>query len=372
MARGHIRKRGSGYSIVVELPKDPVTGKRRQKWFTARTKKEAEALLSEELAKLHRGEWFEASSATFDEYAHRWLDTIKAEREVNTFHNYESALRLHVLPKIGTVQLGKLSPLRIQELYDDLRNDGLGQTRLNQVHRILHSALKQAVYWQLISRNPCDSVAPPKRVKPKVRFWDRATVNRFLEATKDDDFGPYWSVLVSTGLRRAELCGLHWSDIDFDRRILRVSHQVKRDINGELVIGKLKTSAGTRAVPLTSGAVAALKTQRKNQNTRRLELGEHWQDNELVFDHYDGGPWSPSALSAVFHRRVRQHDVPPLRLHDLRHTAASLMLAASLSLFEVSRILGHSSIAITADLYGHLAQDTIDQARQRLDAAFGA
>ena len=229
--------------------------------------------------------------------------------------------------------------------------------------------MEQTLRWRLIPSNPCAAVEPPERTRPKVSFRDRARANRFLALTADEALGPCWAVAVHTGLRRAELCGLRWSDVDLDRRTLKVELQVKK-IDGTWQQGPLKTPNARRAVPLAAAAVEALREQRRRQNERRLALGAAWHDLDLVFDHDDGSAWSGSALSAAFRRRLLAHpEISPLRLHDLRHTAASLMLAAGLSLFEGSRILGHAAIAITADLYGHLAADTLDAARIRLDAA---
>lgn len=372
MARGHIRKRGNGYAVVIELPKDPGTGKRRQKWLSASTKREAERLLTRTLHEVESSAYIKPSTTPLGDFLTSWLTNHAQTIEGSTLYSYRSIMRLHIIPELGHIPLNKVSPFDVQHFYDDRAAAGLSASRIRQIHTVLHQALDQAVRWQLVLRNACDGTIVPTPARGEHgTWWDIQAADVFLARTAADEDAALWRIALHTGMRQGELIGLRWQDIDLDARILTVQQTMKRTADGSKVTGYPKTSHSRRAIPLRRSDVAPVRDHRRRQLERRLALGAAWQDHGLVFDSGDGGYCVDSTMYRHFVRATARAGLPRIRFHDLRHSAFSNMLQQGMSLFDVSRIAGHSSIAITADLYGHVTVDNLREAIDRLDMAAG-
>jgi integrase len=283
---------------------------------------------------------------------------------------------MHLVPGLGTITLAKLRPIDIQRFETNLlergRADGKGGLSARSVlhvHRCLSAALSEAVRLEMIAVNPADAVRPPRPERPTVSIPDAQTVGRVLEAATGSRY--YTALLVSatTGMRRGEVLAVRWTDVDLDGSRLRVIGTLQR-VGHELVVSELKTDRSRRTVTLPPVAVEALRRHRREQNERRLLAGEAWVDRGLVFDNGLGGYVEPSELSHALRRAATKAGVPDLRLHDLRHSFATTLLAAGVHPKIASEALGHATIAITLDTYSHVLPGMGDVAAQAIQSAY--
>lgn len=370
--RGSIRPRGDGYEVTVSVGVDPATGRRRRLYRWARTKREAERELARLLAAVDAGTWADPGRLELAEYLReRWLPHVRTRVRARTALRYEQLLERHVVPVIGSVKLRALRPAHVQEVVDRALGAGLAARSVVAVYRTLHGALAQAVRWQLLGQNPAVAVRPPRAPRPELRVPDAATVARLLEAARGTRLEVPLVLACSCGLRRGEVLGLRWPDVDLEAGRLRVTASLQK-VGGRLELLPPKTDRGRRTVALPPATVAVLRRHRKEQATRRLLLGEGWSDRGFVVDRGDGEPIPPDGLSRDFHRLARRLGLPGLRLHDLRHSFATTLLEAGVHPKVVSEALGHSSVAFTMDTYQHLLPTMQEQAARALEAALGA
>jgi integrase len=224
--RGSITKRGDSWSALVDLPPDPVTGKRRRKRITARTKREVETQVAELIHKAEIG-FTAAGKLTVREFFERWLESAAPTLRPATARRYRDVARLHIVGKIGNLRLAKLTPGDVQRLYADRLATGLSPPSVHHIHAILHRALDQAVRWGLLMRNVTDAVDPPRRSSPEMRTWDTRQVATVLTVAAGDELEALWRLALLTGMRRGELLGLRWSDVDLDAGALSVRRTLR-------------------------------------------------------------------------------------------------------------------------------------------------
>jgi integrase len=368
MARGSIQKRGNSWSALVDLAPDPVTGKRKQKRVTAPTKREVEQLVAELLAAADKG-FTDAGRSTMKVYLHQWLQTLAPSLKPATARRYRDLIDQHMIPVIGSIRLGKLNPADVQRLYADRLATGLSNTSVRHMHSVLHHALDDAVKWGLVNRNVTDAVDPPRRSAPEMTVWSREDVTRFLNAATDDPLEPLWTLALLTGMRRGELLGLKWGDIDLDAGTLSVRRTLSRGTGSELIEGAPKTKTAQRRIALPATAVESLRHHRARQNEYRLELGSVWEPNDYVFTNDVGRYLHPNSLTRQFTLAITRAGVPRIRFHDLRHTSATLLLAQGVHPKIVQERLGHANIAMTMDRYSHVTRDMQQQAAEALELA---
>jgi integrase len=261
------------------------------------------------------------------------------------------------------VPLQKLQPAHLQTLYSEKLasgradgNGGLAPRTVQYLHRILREALHQAVKWQLVNRNVADATEPPRAARAQVKVWNDEQVRAFLAATQKNYYAPIWHLALTTGLRRGELLGLRWEDVDFEDGVLRVRQSLV-EVNGTPIFQEPKTKSGRRTVALFPVTLAELRAHRTRQLKHRLEIGPAWEGYDLVFASADGRPIYPANLARHFRRLVKELQLPAIPFHSLRHTHATLMLRDGMHVKVMSERLGHSSIAITLDTYSHVLPD---------------
>jgi integrase len=363
-----VGKKGITWTVVVDAPPDPTTGKRRQKRLAAETKKRLEDLLATHVASMASGTYADASKLTVSEYIDQWLGSLDQSVRPQTHRRYADLLRQHAVPRLGGVLLAKLTPLHIQQLEADRLGAGLAANTVLMLHMVLHRALKQAMRWNLIQRNVTEAVDPPRPGRGEYTAWSAAQAARFLAAAERDDYAALWRLAILTGMRRGELLGVKWEDLDLDRGTLAVQRTISRTATGNWGPGAPKTSSGRRSVALQASAVDALRRHRTRQLEHRLAVGTFYQDRGYVFTAPDGRPLHVNALVARFTKLTITARLPRIRFHDLRHTAATLMLANGEHPKQVQERLGHSSIAVTLDLYSHVTENMQRQAADRLEA----
>ena len=358
--RGIIVKRGRGYSYVLYLGRDE-SGRKRQKWVGGfRTKREAEVALAEALGLVHSGAFTDPGGLTVGEYLEQWLDGIAPSIQEKTAASYGDLLRGHVIPRVGRMRLGDLTAPRVGQLYAELlasgsrRGDGgLSPRTVAYVHRVLSHALKDAVRAGLIPRNSCALVRPPRVSKPETSTWTADEVRAFLRSREGDRLYALWAVLATTGMRRGEALGLKWDDVELDKCQVMIRRGLV--IAGTKVLeAPPKTSAGGRLVVLHPTTRDAPKAHRKAQVEERLSAGSAWEDGNYVFTTEVGHYLFPDRVTKQFGDHVDAAGLPRIRLHDLRHTVATLALGAGVHAKVVQELLGHSSITVTLDTYSHV------------------
>jgi integrase len=365
-------KRGVSYTARVDLGPDPVTGKRRQRAETFRTKKDAETALAKWITDIEGGTAVDASKMMLSEYLSGWLDSLGEGVGPATRRRYRDLLRQHVIPYIGHVSMAKLAPQHIRQLQADRLDAGLSPTTVAFLHATLHRALKDAEADGLIARNVAKHVRPPRRTRPEYQTWTAQQAAAFLVAAEADEYAALWRLALLTGMRRGEILGLRWDDVDLDKGTLAVRRTLSRGDTARYEPHAPKRASGRRSVALQASAVEALRRHRTAQLEHRLLMGAAYEDQGYVFTTPVGRPLHPNTVALHFSRLAARAGVPSLRFHDLRHTSATLMLANGEHPKKVQERLGHANISITLDRYSHVTMDMQREAADRLDALLKA
>jgi integrase len=367
--RGHIARRGDSWTAIVDLPADPTTGKRRQKRVTARTKKEVELEVAKLIGKAQTG-FTDAGKVTVGEFLDNWLASVGPSLRPSTVRRYRDVVRLHITSQIGSLRLSRLTPSDVQCLYANRLEGGLSSTSLHHVHAILHRALDQGVKWGLLARNVTDAVDPPRRQSPAMQVWSATDAARVLATANGDALEALWHLALTTGMRRGELLGLRWSDIDLNAGTLSVRRTLSRGSTSRLENGEPKTVAGRRRVALPASSVERLRRRAIKQKELWLAVGPGYGDRDLVFATVNGTHIHPNTLSRAYRKLIERAGVPRIRFHDLRHTSATLLLANGEHPKVVQERLGHASISETLDRYSHVSADMQQRAAARFDDIF--
>jgi len=379
--RGHILKRGATWSYVHDLPRGP-EGKRRQHWRSGfKSKKAAQRALSDALAKLEEGTFVEPSRVTIAEYLSHWLLSIEMELRPRTLASYRMNVEAHIVPRLGHFRLQALSPMHIKSFYGELLADGrrdgsggLSPRTVQYIGTILGRALRDAESLRLIQRNPAAAARKPRPSsrKASINTWTADELRQFLESITGERIYPVLHLAATTGLRRGELLGLTWRNVDFDVGRLRVVQSLVA-IGGEFQLLPPKRESSVRSIAIDGNTVEVLRKWRKRQREERLAWGPAYQDQDLVFAREDGSPINPDWLTRKFAALARGGDVPTIRLHDLRHTHATLALQANVHPKVVAERLGHSSVMITLDTYSHAIPSLQEEAAEKVAGiVFGA
>jgi len=368
--RGHIVKRyENSYSIILNMGRDPATGQRKQQWVSVKgTKKEAEKRLADLLHQLDTGTFMQPSKTTFAEYLTKWLaDYAKPNVAPRSFERYTGVIQQHLIPDLGSLPLTQLRPEHLQSHYTAKLNAGLSASSIRYHHAVIHIALQTAVKWGLLGRNVADAVEPPRIHRAEMQTWDEGEVNQFLEAAKDSPYYALFHTAIYTGMRRSELLGLRWSDIEFLLPQLSVNRSLHHLKNGSYVFTEPKSDRSRRTIALSPSAVLTLQNHHETQKLERLMLGVELKENDLVFSRVDGKPLRPNSITRAWDMMCKRAGVKKIRLHDARHTHASLMLKQGIHPKIVQERLGHSSIQITLDTYSHVAPGLQQAAANRFD-----
>lgn len=362
-----MHRRGSTWGYVVDVGRDPATGRRRQRTKGGfRTKREAEHGLGELVRTLDDGTYVARDPQTLGEWLDRWLQTMGPKIRESTLRDYRNGLR-RVEARLGAVPLQALRPLDLEELYASLLREGrrsgggLAPKTVRNVHIALRRSLADAHRFGLVPRNVATLVKPPVPVRAELSTWTAGEVRRFLDAVADDRLMPAYRLLASTGMRRGEALGLRWSDVDLSEARLVVNRSLTA-VDEALVWSPPKTSRSRRSLSLDPETVAILRAHRTRQAEEKLAAGPAWVDQDLVFCNELGRPLHPNRFTRAFAAAVRRSGARPIRLHDLRHTWATLALQASVHPKVVSERLGHATTSITLDIYSHVQPELDAQA----------
>ncbi|MBX4271986.1 site-specific integrase [Clostridium estertheticum] len=370
--RGNITKRGKTYTIVLDIGRDD-NGKRKQTTKGGfKTKKEAEKALSELIVKIEKGDYFVSENMLFKDYLEKWLNEYCINNLTpKTIKTYKQLINTYIAPRLGAIKLDKLKPLDLQSFYNYLQNDlKLSGTTALHCHEVINVSLKHAVQWQMLNRNIASSVQRPKKAKKEMLVLTAEQTNMLLERIKN--LSLYIPVLlaVTTGLRRGEVLGLTWNNVDLDKGVIYIVNQLQR-IDGEFKLVPTKTARSKRNIVLLDYTIPILRNIKKIQIEHKLLLGSEYKDHNLMYSQADGSPYDPEYISRHFLRTMTklsvELEIPRIRFHDLRHTHATLLLSRNINPKIVSERLGHSSISITLDTYSHVLPDMQKEAAENLN-----
>jgi integrase len=372
---GSIRQRGETFTAYWWTLDG--SGKRKQQskgGFAIRGS--AQVHLNNMLSKVQNGEWRPDQPLTVRQLLkEHWLPSqISRNRRPATISQYRFVVDKWIVPHVGDHRASTLTPGHVQRLVDTLStsktaggHNGLSARSLQLVVGTLKTAYKFAVESELLSRNPIASVRRPNLQHQSMKAWSETQARQFLVDTRDDELAAAWALLLTRGLRRGELCGLRWEAIDLDAGTAIINHTLVV-VDGRMQESTPKTPSSRRSLPLDASLVSLLKGHRKRQREDRLRAGNAWTETDYVFADRLGRPYSPEVVSDRFDRLVKTSSLPRIRLHDTRHTAASLMLASGVSVKVVQEMLGHSSPAITLAIYAHTTPSMAKEAGAALSA----
>jgi len=372
--RGHIVQRAKHkgtYSIKISLGKDPVTGKYKSQWFTVEgNKKDAEKRLSELLHQLDTGTYMKPGKTTVAEFFIRWLNEYaKPNLSPRTIEGYEHIITRFVL-NFGNHTLIDLKPEHLQHYYSEQLSIGLSTQTVRHYHMLIHKILDTAVEWGLVIRNVADAVKPPKAQYIEMKTWSENEVVRFLEAARATPYYELFFLALFTGMRRSELLGLCWQDVDFIYSQIYVNRSLHVLKGGNTVFRAPKTATGRRTIALSPSVVVLLREYRERKEVESLLLDEPVSEDDLVFNNL-GKPLLPNTISHAWSKLVNCTGLKAIRFHDARHTHASIMLKQGIHPKIVQERLGHSSIQITLDTYSHVAPGLQNAAANRFDDILG-
>lgn len=307
---------------------------------------------------------------TIGKFLEGWLeDSVKPSVREQTYKTYESTVRLHIIPVIGKVALDKLTPQDVQRMMREAAKKDFTATHVAYCRTILRIALNKALKWGLVARNVAALADPPKRQRYDAQYLTVDEARRFFKVVRSDRLEALYVVTTTLGLRKGEVCGLRWQDIDLDNGELTVRYQLQR-VGGKKQLVEPKIDRSRRTIALPPFVVTALRAHEVLQRADRKWAASKWQEHGLVFTTSIGTPLEQSNLSRAFHALLDTAGIPRQRFHNLRHSAATLMLAQGVEAPAIMAVLGHSHISTTINLYAHVMPEVKRDAADRMEALF--
>lgn len=358
------------WRAVVQLGRKK--GKRQVKTFTGRTRREVQQKLIEALRSLHLGYRIEPEKQTLGQWLLEWLEMTRSRVRPRTSQFYETVVRNWILPEAGQVPLARFGASDVQRLLDGALERGLSPTTVRHIHRVLGIALGKAEKLGHVPRNVAKLVDPVKQRKPELKALSPEEAQRFLTAAQEDRFYPIFALLVSLGLRVGEALGLRWSDVDLVAGTISISRTLqweKTSSGRRPVLMEPKSARARRTLPAPALVREALLFWREQQET--YSQCSDWTGNPLglVFTSRKGTPLDDSNVRRSFRRILESAGLPHLRLHDLRHSCASILIAQGVPARVITEILGHSQVSFTLQTYGHVFDEAKQEAARAMDAA---
>ncbi len=358
--RGHIAVKNGRYYPVISI-KDPATGKWKRKWHSGhRTKREAEKARAEAVTQANNGWLTLPSRATVAELFRNYFSTTGANRvRPITLQSYKSMIENHLISRLGAKPVSALTPDDLDFMIAEMGKAGISVTTIRYVLRIIHRVLRDAVRRGKLLRNVADLIDPPPERKAEGKVWNEEEFDLFLTATADSEYYAFYSTLALTGARRGEALGLKWHDVDLDITSPKISIRrtaYKLD-NGQWRFEKPKTTRSCRDIPLPLSLALLLQQMREQKEAYSKWCGQEFSEDDFVFARPDGSLPDPRYLSKVFRRIVERAGLKNIRLHDLRHTYATLQRSVGQPIEVISKVLGHASALVTLKIYDHWEGD---------------
>ena len=339
---------------------------RKRKTLYGKTRKEVQEQLKIALREQQQGMLVTTPQQTLEQFLGQWLEAHRPSVRIRTYERYEQIVRVHIVPALGRVQLQKLTAQQVQNFYTKVGKQ-LSSTTVNTLHAMFHKALEDAVKWGLLARNVCDAVTAPRRAHYEIKPLTMEQANILLDAAKQDDFEALWVLALTTGMRRGELLALKWQDINFEQAMLQVRRIFTRAPGNRYIESEPKTEKSRRSIMLASFTVEALRRHRVRQLETKLQMGTAWQEHDLVFCTSLGTPLNPNRALELFKRLLKKAGLPDMRLHDLRHSIATILLSMGVHPKVVQELLGHNRIQETVDTYSQVLPTIHKEAIRKLE-----
>ena len=352
------RKRANNEGTVYKLPSGhwcaqlSLEGKRISK--THNTQKEALDWLRQMRGQIDDGLTYASTRILLSEFLDLWLISTKSSKRPSTWTQYSQITRKYVNPYLGQIKIKNLRPEQIQAFYSRLLEQHVGIYTVMKIHDVLHAALEHAARMGIINRNPAGFVQAPKGPDKEMSVLSESQVSQFLVSLIGHRWEALFVLAIVTGARQMELLGLKWTDLDWAKRTIRIERQLLKPDGTGVRFTSPKTRLGKRTLPLGGKTIEILRTHYQLQQAEHRAAGDAWKEHGLMFTTGNGTPIHPRNLLRDYKILLRDAGLPSIRFHDLRHTAASLMLNANIAPIVVSRRLGHAKASITLDVYGHL------------------
>lgn len=374
---GSIRKRntadGKTWQITIELPADPVTGKRIRKYKSVKgTKKEAERAMHEYIRELEKGYYVTDSKITISEWIDTWLEVyIVPNVSPTTLSRYQGMIKRYIKPLLGHMQVQQLNTLAVQNWVNGLKispssGKPMAAATIKHTYHVLKGCMDKAVLAGIISRSPCVGVMLPKGQKKAAVIYDENQIKQLLEAAKGTEMELVLQVEVTIGLRRGELLGLQWQDIDFEKRQLHVVRN-RVIVNGRSIVKEPKTANSVRTIDLPLQLVNKLKLYQWESMANKQRIGMPHSNEDFVFIHSDTClPIYPEYMTQLYNKLTDKVGLPHSRFHDLRHMCASIMLRQGVDMKAAMQILGHSDISTTYNIYTHLLPSAAREVAEKM------
>jgi integrase len=365
---GSIYQRADGRWVAV-LDLGYVGGKRKRQTFYRKTRKEASAKLNEELANLRKGGIVASSDTTVESFLTMWLEqSVQGHKAPRTVESYTSIIDRHIVPEIGRYRIGRLDQSHVQMMLNRKKAEGLSARTVAYIRAVLRTAFNDAMQRGIIVRNVAAFAKPPRGDKREPHPFTLEEIRRFFASVADDRHEAAYVIAGTLGLRRGEVLGLRWSDVDEQVGAITVRQQVQR-VGGKDQLLPLKTKKSVRTLPLTTSLREALQRRKQQQAQERLLAGDRWQESELIFTSTVGTVLNPGNFYERYRQALKRADLAGHTFHDLRHTASTLLVRQGVHPRVAMEILGHSQISVTMDVYAHVVGDSMRDALASIENA---
>ncbi|WP_339816855.1 site-specific integrase [Paenibacillus sp. FSL R7-0216] len=356
--KGRTFKRGSTWTFVVDIPPDPVTGARRQKKKGGfPTQQAAEYACAELIASMSKSTYVPDNNITIKELLETWLEEYAKPNYKPTVYDVESTIvNKRIIPVIGKQRVQQIKPLTIARFYNELSKK-YSPDYVRHIHAILRKAFRLASKWEMISTNPIEKVEAPKLRKTEMKIWTMEQCMHFLNIAEGHVHYIVYSLAIHTGMRKGEILGLRWKDINMEGKSLTIQQTVNWTPSEGIIIQDTKTASSTRRISIGSLLINDLVQQKEVIKANKEQFGNKYQDNDLVCCYENGEPIKPRRITETFAYLTNKSGLPKIRFHDLRHSHASMLLNNGVNPKIGAERLGHSSVQIYLDRYSHLLPD---------------
>ena len=350
-----------------------------KKTIQAKNKTEAQKELALFISEIETGQALSAKKMRLRDYAEFWINNYAIPNlSPKTYERYKNMLKARILPYLGNMYLDKIQPMQLMYLYQELsectytrKNEThkLSSKTILEHHRLLHSMLQQAVYWQMIPYNPASRVRPPKARKPNINFYDNVQTIALIKALEGEElkFRVIILLTIFTGLRRGEVLGLEWQDIDFKNSSVTVRQASQYVSSIGIYTKDPKTETSNRIISIPESITKLLKEYQRKQLKNRLLLGDKWIETNRLFVQSNGAPMHPDTITKWFRQFLEDKNLPHITFHGLRHTHATLLISQGLDVRTVSNRLGHAQTSTTLNIYAHAFAKMDREASEKLD-----
>jgi integrase len=364
-----VRRKDGRWQAGISLGKDETTGKRRRLTRYGRTKDEAYEKLHKALEEQRKGLLMRSDQQTVGYFLDDWLEHVhRPTLKIGSYVKYRQCLDTHIIPHLGHIKLQRLHQSQVQAFYTRKLDEGFAPSMIHLLHAILHKALDHAVKWEYVARNVCDFVNLPRLVKKREpQFLTEEQALHLLETLRGHRLEVMVALALSTGMRRGELLALRWNDINLEAGSIQLQRTAARYLKYGVYENEPKSDSSRRQILLPGRIMEMLEQHRASQLQIQQHAGSDWQNLGLVFTNRMGGFINPRVVNERFNAAVKAAGLPPMHFHDLRHSAATLLLAMGVHPKVVQELLGHSKISMTMDLYSHAIPSLQQGAMESMD-----